>query len=78
MKKTAGPALSPAAESATARTMRERLGSLLGRQGEALSPRVLRRTLAELQAVGNPLISDVEGARLAAGVAQWYARATAQ
>ena len=39
---------------------------------------VLRRTLAELQAVGNPLISDVEGARLAAGVAQWYARATAQ
>ena len=38
MKKTAGPALSPAAESATARTMRERLGSLLGRQGEALSP----------------------------------------
>ena len=78
MKHTAHSPLPPAAESATARTMRERLGSLLGRQGEALSPRVLRRTLAELQAVGNPLISDVEGARLAAGVAQWYARATAQ
>ena len=69
------PAPAPA-ESLTARTMRQRLGALLGRQGEALSPRVLRRTLGQLQAVANPAISDVEGGRLAEGLASWYASAT--
>ncbi|MDO5624787.1 MAG: malonyl-CoA decarboxylase N-terminal domain-containing protein, partial [Pseudomonadota bacterium] len=63
------------AEGPSARTMRERLGALLGRPREALSPRVLRRTLAELQAVNDPAISDVEGGRRAAGVAGWYASA---
>lgn len=63
-------------ESITARTMRERLNALLGRQGEALSPRLLRRTLADLQAIGDAAISDVEGGRLAAGLAQWYAQAS--
>ena len=58
------------------RSTRERLGAMLGRQGEALSPWVLRRTLRELQNVADPAVSDVEGGRLAAGVAGWYARAT--
>ena len=51
------------------RTTRERLGAMLGRQGEALSPWVLRRTLRELQNVADPAVSDVEGGRRAAGVA---------
>ena len=58
------------------RSTRERLGAMLGRQGEALSPWVLRRTLRELQNVADPAVSDVEGGRRAAGVAGWYARAT--
>jgi malonyl-CoA decarboxylase len=65
-------------EGASARTMRERLGALLGRRHEALSPWVLRRTLSELQAVNDPAISDVEGGRVAAGVAGWYAQASAE
>ena len=44
----------PEPEGASARTMRERLGALLGRRHEALSPWVLRRTLSELQAVNDP------------------------
>ena len=56
------------------RSTRERLGAMLGRQGEALSPWVLRRTLRELQNVADPAVSDVEGGRRAAGVAGWYAR----
>lgn len=58
------------------RTTRERLGAMLRRQGEALSPWVLRRTLRELQNVADPAVSDVEGGRRAAGVAGWYAQAT--
>ena len=58
------------------RSTRERLGAMLGRQGEALSPWVLRRTLRELQNVADPAVSDVEGGRRAAGVAGWYGRAT--
>ena len=60
------------------RSTRERLGATFGRSHEALSPRVLRRTLAELQAVVDPRVSEVEGGRRALGVAQWYARATPQ
>ena len=65
-----------AGEGPTASTMRERLGALLGRRHEALSPWVLRRTLGELQAVNDPAVSDVEGGRRAAGVASWYAGAS--
>lgn len=73
------PAAAPAAaESPSARTMRQRLGALLGRPREALSPWVLRRTLAELQAVNDAALSDVEGGRRAAAVAQWYASASAE
>src|SRR5690606_32342791 len=43
---------------------------------EALSPRVLRRTLTELQAIADPRIGEVEGGRRAREVAGWYARAT--
>ena len=56
--------------------MRERLGAMLGRRREALSPRVLRRTLAELRAITDPAISDVEGGRRAAAFAAGYAKAT--
>lgn len=68
----------PTTEGPSARTMRQRLGVLLGRPREALSPRVLRRILAELQAVNDPALSDVEGGRRAAAVAQWYASASAE
>ena len=61
---------------AAARSTRERLGAVLGRPQEALSPWVLRRTLRELRHVADPTVSDVEGGRRAAGVAGWYAKAT--
>ncbi|MES3001957.1 MAG: malonyl-CoA decarboxylase [Pseudomonadota bacterium] len=58
------------------RSTRERLKATLRRHAEALSPRVLRRTLTELQAVIEPSVSEVEGGRRAQAVMQWYARAT--
>ncbi len=67
---------SPGAEAARARTTRERLQATLGRRQEALSPRVLRRTLTELQAIVDPQVSEVEGGRRARAVAQWYSSAT--
>ncbi|MBC7379189.1 MAG: malonyl-CoA decarboxylase [Burkholderiaceae bacterium] len=61
---------------AAPRTTRERLEATLSRKQEALSPRVLRRTLTELQSIVDPQVSEVEGGRRAKGVAQWYAAAT--
>jgi malonyl-CoA decarboxylase len=61
---------------APARSTRERLKATLRRHQEALSPRVLRRTLLELQSVIDPQVSEVEGGRRAMGVAGWYAQAT--
>ena len=58
------------------RSTRERLNATLRRSAEALSPRVLRRTLTELQSVIEPSVSEVEGGRRAEGVIAWYARAT--
>ena len=58
------------------RSTRDRLNATLRRQQEALSPKVLRRTLAELQSIIDPQISEVEGGRRAKGVAAWYAGAT--
>ncbi|WP_396433532.1 malonyl-CoA decarboxylase [Limnohabitans sp.] len=58
------------------RSSRERLNATLRHKEEALSPRVLRRTLIELQAIVDPSVSEVEGGRRARGVAQWYAKAT--
>jgi malonyl-CoA decarboxylase len=57
------------------RTTRERLQATLRRHQEALSPRVLRRTLTELQAIVDPRASEVEGGRRAKAFAQWYAQA---
>lgn len=58
------------------RSSRERLGATLRHKEEALSPRVLRRTLSELQAIVDPSVSEVEGGKRARGVAQWYSKAT--
>lgn len=60
---------------AAPRSTRERLGATLRRRQEALSPRVLRKTLTELQAIVDPQVSEVEGGRRAMAVAEWYARA---
>jgi len=59
------------------RSTRERLRATLRRGQEALSPRVLRRTLAELQAIVDPRASEVEGGRLAKAFAAWYRTAGA-
>jgi malonyl-CoA decarboxylase len=59
------------------RSTKERLAASLKQKNEALSPRVLRRTLTELQSVADKTVSEVEGGRRAKGVAQWYAKATA-
>jgi malonyl-CoA decarboxylase len=71
-------AASAAAEAVAPRTTRERLKATLRRNQEALSPRVLRRTLSELQAIVDGRISEVEAARRAHAFAQWYAKATAE
>ncbi len=67
-----------AASAAATRSTRERLQATLRRHQEALSPRVLRRTLLELQSIIDPHVSEVEGGRRARGVAGWYANATAE
>jgi malonyl-CoA decarboxylase len=58
------------------RSTHERLKSSLKQQHEALSPRVLRRTLQELRAVADEGVSEVEGGRRAQAVAKWYAKAS--
>lgn len=65
-----------AAKEAPVRSSRERLNATLRQKEEALSPRVLRRTLTELQAIVDPSVSEVEGGKRARGVAQWYSKAT--
>jgi malonyl-CoA decarboxylase len=65
-------------KTAQRRSTRERLDGTLRHKEEALSPRVLRRTLEELQAIVDPRVSEVEGGRRAKGVAGWYAQATAE
>jgi malonyl-CoA decarboxylase len=59
------------------RSTHERLQASLKAKNEALSPRVLRRSLAELQAVADKAVSEVEGARRAQGIMHWYGKATA-
>jgi len=58
-----------------ARSSRERLAATLRRGQEALSPRELRRVLAELQAINDPRLSEVEAGRRAAAFALWYGQA---
>ena len=57
------------------RSLRERLAATLRQQPEALTPRALRRTLGELQAIIDPHVSEVEGGRRAKALAAWYAAA---
>jgi malonyl-CoA decarboxylase len=57
------------------RSTRERLAGTLRRKGETMSPRALRHTLAELRAVVDGRVSEVEGGRRASVLAQWYATA---
>src|SRR5688572_27249466 len=64
------------ATSTAVRSTRERLAATLRQKEEALSPRVLRRTLEELKAIVDPQVSEVEGGRRAMGVAGWYANAS--
>jgi malonyl-CoA decarboxylase len=71
-KKTAGAQASKPA-GAGPRPLAERLEATLRRPGEGLAPRALRRALAELQAVIDPRISEVEAGRRAHAVVQWYA-----
>ncbi len=63
------------AKVAVPRSTNERLAATLRRGQEALSPRALRRLLADLQEVVAPQVSELEGGRRAHGVAQWYAEA---
>ncbi|MEY2953729.1 MAG: hypothetical protein RLZZ401_1816 [Pseudomonadota bacterium] len=58
------------------RSTRERLKATLREKGEALSPRMLRRTLQVLQAIIDSRVSEVEGGRRALTLAAWYAGAT--
>ena len=55
-----------------ARSLPMRLEATLRQEDEALSPRLLRRALQELQAVIDPRVSEVEGGRRAMDVAGWY------
>ena len=63
-------------EPAPERSTHERLQATLRKGGEALSPRALRRVLADLQEVIAPRVSEIEGGRRAQLVAAWYADAT--
>lgn len=65
----------PAKESQLARSIAERLEATLRQEGEALSPRLLRRAFEELQAIIDPRVSEVEGGRRAMDVAAWHAAA---
>ena len=57
------------------RSMRDRLKATLRQKEEALSPRILRRTLHDLKGVVDPQVSEAEGGLRAKAVAQWYAKA---
>ncbi|MDD0809145.1 malonyl-CoA decarboxylase [Curvibacter sp. RS43] len=73
----AAPAPTPVPRGkATLRSTRERLEATLRQGDEALSPRMLRRTLEELRGIIDARVSEVEGGRRAMAVAAWYAGAT--
>jgi malonyl-CoA decarboxylase len=57
------------------RSTRDRLKATLRQKEEALSPRVLRRTLEELRRVVDSQVSEAEGGLRAKAVAQWYSQA---
>lgn len=73
------PAVKPGAQPAGGtRSTRARLQATLRHGDEALSPRMLRRTLQELQAVIDDRVSEVEGGRRAAALMAWYDGATTE
>jgi len=81
LAKGAQAAIKTGANSATEagkhpRSTHERLKATLRRKDEGLSPRMLRRTLQELQAIIDERVSEVEGGRRAQAIAAWYAGAT--
>ena len=69
------PPAPQAAKPEVERSTHERLQATLKRGNEALSPRALRRLLADLQEVVAPRVSEVEGGARAQAVAEWYAQA---
>ncbi|WP_287876278.1 MULTISPECIES: malonyl-CoA decarboxylase [Acidovorax] len=64
-----------AAKAPAPRSTHERLQATLRRGNESLSPRALRRLLADLQEVVAPQVSELEGGRRAQAVAAWYSQA---
>jgi malonyl-CoA decarboxylase len=58
------------------RSIKERLASTLKNKDEALSPRLLRRTLRELHDVVDNQISEAEGGLRAQRLTDWYGIAT--
>jgi malonyl-CoA decarboxylase len=72
--KPSGDAKPPA--KADQRSTKERLEGSMRHSGEALSPRLLRRTLEALQAIIDPRVGEVEGGRRAKEMADAYQGAT--
>lgn len=66
-----------AAEGAPQLTLPARLRAIWKQDRDALSARQLLALLAQLEAVADPLISEVEGGRRALDIAQWYQQADA-
>jgi malonyl-CoA decarboxylase len=58
------------------RSTQERLKATLRHDEEAMSPRMLRQSLKDLQAIVDPMVSEVEGGRRAQAMMDWYASAT--
>lgn len=68
----------PSGQTQAERPTRDRLAASLRHKAEAMSPRMLRRTLEELKAIIDPQISEVEGGRRAQVLIQRYTRATVE
>ncbi|MBS4038517.1 MAG: malonyl-CoA decarboxylase family protein, partial [Hydrogenophaga sp.] len=59
------------------RSVAERIKARLRQGDEALSPRALRQRMEDIQAVVDPMVSEVEGGRRAQVLMDWYTRAEA-
>ena len=57
------------------RSTSQRLQATLRQGSEAMSPRALRRMLADLKAIIDPQVSEVEGGRRGKALADWYSAA---
>lgn len=67
----------PSARGPAVRPLAERLKATLRRGDEVLPPHVLRRLLEDLQAAASEQVSEVEAAKHAQTVMDWYGTATA-